>query len=83
MTTAEGVTLRVGLSPYKSGNTDQYAGSGQNEWVENTDIIARQIDLARQYDNVDGVILFRYEQIFVSPNASMRLEKKNFTALLQ
>lgn len=83
MTTAEGVTLRIGLSPYKSGNTDQYAGSGMNEWVENTDIIARQIDLSRQYDNVGGVILFRYEQIFVSPNASMQLEKKNFTALLQ
>ena len=83
MTTADGVTLRIGLAAYKSGNTDQYAGSGSAEWTEHTDIIARQIDLSRQYENVDGIILFRYEQIFVSPNASMQVEKKNFTALLQ
>ncbi len=67
----------------RSGSTDQYAGSGSTEWTESTDIIARQIDLSRQYENVDGIILFRYEQIFVSPNASMQVEKKNFTALLQ
>lgn len=83
MTTASGVSLRIGLAAYKSGSTDQYAGSGSTEWTESTDIIARQIDLSRQYENVDGIILFRYEQIFVSPNASMQVEKKNFTALLQ
>lgn len=83
MTTASGVSLRIGLAAYKAGNVDQYAGSGSSEWTQHTDIIARQIDLSRQYDNVDGIILFRYEQIFVSPNQSMQVEKKNFTALLQ
>ena len=83
MTTADGVSLRIGLAAYKAGNADAYAGSGKDEWQSYTNILARQIDLSRYYDNVEGTILFRYEQIFVSPNSAMELEKKNFTALLQ
>ncbi len=83
MTTADGVSLRIGLAAYKAGNADAYAGSGKTEWQSYTNILARQIDLSRCYDNVEGTILFRYEQIFVSPNSAMELEKKNFTALLQ
>ena len=83
MTTAPGVSLRIGLAAYKVGAVDTYAGSGKNEWTQNTDIIARQIDLSRQYDNVEGIILFRYDQIFTSPNSAMTVEKKNFMALLQ
>jgi uncharacterized lipoprotein YddW (UPF0748 family) len=83
LTTAEGVSLRIGLAAYKVGNVDSYAGSGKEEWVNSTNILARQIDLSRCYDNVEGTILFRYEQIFVSPNSAMTLEKKNFVALLQ
>src|SRR5699024_8896237 len=29
--------LIAGLSFYKSGTVDEYAGSGQNEWLENSD----------------------------------------------
>ena len=83
MTTAPGVSLRIGLAAYKVGAVDTYAGSGKNEWTQNTDIIARQIDLSRQYDNIEGIILFRYDQIFTSPNSAMTVEKKNFMALLQ
>ena len=83
MTTAKGVSLRIGLAAYKAGNTDRYAGNGANEWVENNNIIARQINLSRQYDNVEGLILFDYKQIFSEPNDSMKIEKKNFTALLK
>ena len=83
MTTAKGVSLRIGLAAYKAGNTDRYAGNGANEWVENNNIIARQINLSRQYDNVEGLILFDYKQIFSEPNDAMKIEKKNFTALLK
>ena len=83
MTTAKGVSLRIGLAAYKAGNTDRYAGNGANEWVENNNIIARQINLSRQYDNVEGIILFDYKQIFSEPNNAMKIEKKNFTALLK
>lgn len=83
MTTAPGVSLRIGLAAYKVGAVDNYAGSGKNEWTQNTNILARQIDLSRQYDNVEGTILFRYDQIFTTPNSAMTVEKKNFMALLQ
>ena len=84
MVTCPDVSLLVGLAAYKSGTVDQYAGeAGKNEWLNSTDIIARQIDMARGVDSCDGIILFRYEQIFGSPNASMEKEKKNFIALLK
>lgn len=83
MVTQPGIRLLIGLSPYKSGNTDKYAGAGQNEWIENSDIIARQINESRAIDNCGGIILFRYEQVFASPTSSMEKEKKNFIALLK
>ncbi len=35
--------LIVGLALYKCGEEDIYAGSGKNEWIDNSDIIQRQI----------------------------------------
>lgn len=35
--------LVIGLGLYKSGQEDIYALSGKNEWIENGDIIARQV----------------------------------------
>lgn len=83
MVTEKGIELLVGLSPYKIGTTDQYAGTGKEEWLQNDDIIARQINEARGYENCNGVILFRYEQVFANPTAAMEKEKKNFIALLK
>lgn len=39
--------LTVGLALYKAGQEDTYALSGKNEWIENSDIIARQVKLLR------------------------------------
>lgn len=38
----ENVKLAVGLALYKGGKEDEFAGSGKNEWLENSDIIKRQ-----------------------------------------
>ncbi|MBR6791440.1 MAG: family 10 glycosylhydrolase [Oscillospiraceae bacterium] len=83
LVTEEDVRLMIGLSPYKTGAADQYAGKGKEEWLLHDDIIARQINEAREYENCDGVFLFRYEQIFANPSAAMEKEKKNFIALLK
>ncbi len=58
----EGVSLLIGLALYKSGEQDPYAGSGQNEWCEQTDILARQVATLRTADGVSGFVLFRYAQ---------------------
>ncbi len=41
------VNLTVGLALYKAGQEDTYALSGKNEWIDGSDIIARQVKLLR------------------------------------
>jgi len=58
------VKVLVGLAAYKVGVTDKYAGKGQNEWIENDDILLRQTEKSKEYDNVTGVVYFRYGSLF-------------------
>ena len=48
----------------KNGTYDEWAKSGSNEWIENNDIIMREIVLSRNLDKYDGFSLFRYDYIF-------------------
>ncbi|MCM1329270.1 MAG: family 10 glycosylhydrolase [Ruminococcus sp.] len=65
MVTNPRVQLVIGLAAYKIGAADGYAGaSGKNEWLNNTDIMARQIAAARGLPNYGGVALYRYESLF-------------------
>lgn len=58
------VNLRIALAFYKNGTYDKWAMSGSNEWIENNDIIMREIVLSRNLDKYDGFSLFRYDYIF-------------------
>lgn len=40
----ENTKIVVGLAVYKAGNEDVYAQEGSNEWLENYDILAKQIN---------------------------------------
>lgn len=40
--------LTVGLALYKAGQEDTYALSGKDEWIKNSDIIARQVKLLKE-----------------------------------
>ena len=51
------------LSFYKTGDVDENAGSGKNEWRESSDIIKRQIEYAR-INHSYGFGLFRYDFLF-------------------
>lgn len=57
---AENVRLYAGLALYKTGETDMFAGTGADEWRENSDILARQITAAKDA-GFAGVSLFRYD----------------------
>jgi uncharacterized lipoprotein YddW (UPF0748 family) len=61
---APGVKLVIGLAPYKIGATDNWAGSGKNEWINNTNIISRQMASAEKLSNYGGVALYRYDSVF-------------------
>ncbi len=64
----ESISSKVSLIPvlafYKVGDIDTYAKSGQYEWVEEEDIIMREVLLSRNVSNIDGFSLFRYDYIF-------------------
>ncbi len=51
------VKLTVGLALYKAGQEDAYALSGKDEWVNNSDIIARQVQTVRE-KNCYGYALY-------------------------
>ena len=52
------------LAFYKVGSVDEYAKIGKYEWIENKDIIKRQILLSKNLNHYDGYTLFRYEYLF-------------------
>ena len=63
-----GKDFYVALSLYKSGKVDQYAGKGENEWLEETNIIKKQILISRNINNYKGFYIFRYEYLFNTYN---------------
>ena len=58
------IDLYVALSIYKSGMVDSYAGKGVNEWINNSDIIKRQVISSKGVKNYKGFAVFRYQYIF-------------------
>jgi len=52
------------LAFYKVGLQDNLAGSGYLEWINNNDIIAREINYTKTLTNYDGITIFRYEYLF-------------------
>ena len=58
------IELYISLAFYKVGMEDKYAKSGFNEWIDNDNIIMREILLSRNLKNYKGFSLFRYENIF-------------------
>lgn len=58
------IKLIPALGVYKSGKEDGYAKSGSKEWVENNDIIKKQIVTIRTLNHYQGFSLFRYSYLF-------------------
>ena len=58
------IDLYVTLSIYKSGMVDSYAGKGINEWINNSDIIKRQVMSSKGVKNYKGFSVFRYQHMF-------------------
>jgi len=52
------------LAMYKVGLLDNYAGSGKYEWINNSNIIAREINYSKTLSNYYGFTLFRYDYLF-------------------
>ena len=62
--TAPDVKLLPALAFYKVGTEDQNAKSGAMEWIENDDIIKKEILVSRNLSQYAGFSLFRYDYLF-------------------
>lgn len=60
----EEISFYVALAFYKVGVEDKYANAGRKEWLENDDIMMREILLSRNTKNYKGYALFRYNYVF-------------------
>lgn len=79
----DSVKIAVGLPLYKTGQKDSYAKSGENEWVENTDIISRQIDMILNDNNMDGFVYYSASYLYKSdPSESLSGELSNIKRIL-
>lgn len=52
------------LALYKVGEIDTYAKEGKNEWLENDDILKRQIEYSRNLSKYKGFSIYRYDYYF-------------------
>lgn len=85
----EDISTKVYLMPvlafYKVGTVDQFAKEGMTEWMENDDIIMREILLSRNLKRYRGFSLFRYDYLFnqnVQTTMTM-LEIKNMKKIIK
>lgn len=81
---AENVTLCFGLAAYKCGKEDVHAGTGSLEWAQQSDILARQLELCRTLPHYGGFALYTYSSIYMADfDENMKKEWKNFRNVLQ
>ena len=78
------VKIIPALAFYKINQKDMYARSGENEWIENNDIIMRQILLSRNINSYAGFSLFRYDFVFNEDKTeAVNQELKNMKKTLE
>lgn len=82
----ESIRLYIGLSAYKIGVEDAWAGdSGKDEWKNNSDILKRSVDYARKLNLYNGFGLFSYSTIFdeIGLNNAVSAEIGNLEVILK
>ena len=75
--------LYPGLSLYKIGKEDTWAGAGKTEWQNTTTMIKRQIEYAEE-NGCAGVALYSYNYLFNDTylTSTVKSEIENFKPLL-
>lgn len=62
------IDLYIALAFYKVGTLDTYARDGKDEWINNNNIIMKEIIYSRNITNYKGFSLYRYDNIFDESN---------------
>ncbi|OQA49679.1 MAG: hypothetical protein BWY46_00507 [Firmicutes bacterium ADurb.Bin300] len=69
------VDLYCGIAAYKVGIEDKNAGTGKNEWLQNSNILARQLTDLKAMPAYKGFSFFSYSYIF-EDNLSAAAQKE-------
>lgn len=85
MISVSSVELIPGLAAYKIGKKDTYAGDGAKEWTKSTDILARQVEAARDASRYGGFAVYSYSALFAPASevkSGVKAERGNLEDLL-
>ena len=74
--TCPAVSLVVGIGTHKMGREDTWAGSGSQEWLEHSDIPARQVELILSMAQVHGVAIYDYATTFQPETAVEAMQQQ-------
>ena len=77
------IKLIPALAFYKTGEYDEYAGTGNTEWQTFYNIIQNQIIFAREMTNYGGFSLFRYGSLYDVKSEIREREYQNFLKTLK
>ncbi len=69
------VDLYCGIAAYKVGTEDKNAGTGKNEWLQNNNILSRQLTDLKAMPAYKGFSFFSYSYIF-EENLSVAAQKE-------
>ena len=76
--------LICGLAVYKCGKRDEFAGTGENEWIENVNILKRQYEQVQKSQLWQGFSLFSYSHCFgENMNQNSKKEIKNLLYMVE
>ena len=74
--------LYVGLAAYKlSGRASYFTKEEEEDWKTNSDMLSRQVSLAREVENFGGFAVFSYSDFFPEDDIVISKEKENLRAL--
>lgn len=88
MIQTESVSLIIGMTFGKAyTGQDQWAGSGQNEWLEHKDVLARSLQTTQDLPHCRGISVFCYQYLFdplsAAPIPETAQEWQNFRPILE
>lgn len=77
------VKIIPALAFYKIDKEDIYAKKGRLEWIENDDIIMRQVLLSRNIGHYDGFAIYRYDSLFRENSEHVNKEINNLKKVIK
>ena len=71
------VELYIGLSPFKIGLEEAWAGDGKQEWKTARNLLGRMVETARENNHYRGFAMFRYDSMFhPAQNVSQQMNRE-------